>query len=62
MGGHCSPMPGFLAFKEKQLSIVTFSGTSLSRMAWLKKRMAAVLSRLANNRKSTVLPSLSTAQ
>jgi hypothetical protein len=43
------------------LSIVTFSGTSLARMAFLKNRMAAALSRLAVSRKSTVLPALSTA-
>jgi hypothetical protein len=39
------------------LSIVTFSVTELSRMAWSKKRIAAALSRLAVSRKSTFCPS-----
>ena len=44
------------------LSIVIFSGTLLACMALSNKRMAAALSRLAASRKSTVLPSLSTAR
>src|SRR5450830_1894562 len=44
------------------LSMVTFAGTPLGCMALAKKRMAAALSRLAVRRKSTVLPSLSTAR
>ena len=44
------------------LSIVTFSGAPFSRMALSKKRLAAALSRLAVNRKSTVLPLLSIAR
>src|ERR1700712_355964 len=43
------------------LSIVTFLGTVLCRMAFSKKRLAAAASRLAVNRKSTVWPCLSTA-
>ena len=43
------------------LSMVTFSGIPLAFMDFSKNRRAAALSRLAVSRKSTVLPSLSTA-
>jgi hypothetical protein len=44
------------------LSIVTVPGTSLYRIALSKKRLAAEASRLAVNRKSMVLPCLSTVR
>ena len=60
-----SPLPlisSMAALLAPLLSTVTFSGTPLAFMALSKKRRAAALSRLAVNRKSTVLPALSTAR
>ena len=55
-------MTSIAALLAPLLSIVTFSGTPLAFMALSKNRRAAALSRLAVSRKSTVLPSLSTAR
>jgi len=47
---------------EPLLSMVTVSGAPFLAMALSKKRRAAALSRLALNKKSMVLPALSTAR
>ena len=44
------------------LIYIDFTGVQLLQIAWPKKRSAALVSRLAVSKKSTVLPSLSTAR
>jgi len=57
LSNHFRDLPAGIDFINRSFvgatSMVTFSGTSLSRMALSKKRLAAALSRFAVKRKSS---------